>query len=114
MKVPVLFLCEDNGLAVHSHRPARQAYRLSEHAASFGIATRRVEEVGRDGRPAGDARAAARVRAGEPFVLEIVTSRYKEHVGVGEDFHFNYRTKDGVDAWKAAIRSSSTPGWSRR
>ena len=27
--------------------------------------------------------------------------RYKEHVGVGEDFHFNYRTKDGVDAWKS-------------
>ena len=44
--------------------------------------------------------AAERVRAGEPFVLEIATSRYKEHVGVGEDFHFNYRTADGVDAWK--------------
>ena len=44
--------------------------------------------------------AAAKVRAGEPFVLEIATSRYKEHVGVGEDFHFNYRTSDGVDAWK--------------
>src|SRR4030095_5538014 len=44
--------------------------------------------------------APAKVRAGEPFVLEIVTSRYKEHVGVGEDFHFNYRTSDGVDAWK--------------
>ena len=39
MKVPVLFLCEDNGLAVHSHRPVRQAYRLAEHAASFGIAS---------------------------------------------------------------------------
>jgi len=44
MKVPVLFLCEDNGLAVHSHRPVRQAYRLPEHAATFGIASRRVEE----------------------------------------------------------------------
>jgi pyruvate dehydrogenase E1 component alpha subunit len=101
MKVPVLFLCEDNGLAVHSHRPARQAYRLAEHAASFGIATRRVEE-GWDAMAVRQAtlEAAARVRAGEPFVLEIVTSRYKEHVGVGEDFHFNYRTRDDVDAWK--------------
>jgi pyruvate dehydrogenase E1 component alpha subunit len=33
-------------------------------------------------------------------VLEIATSRYKEHVGVGEDFHFNYRTSGSVDAWK--------------
>ena len=45
--------------------------------------------------------AAARARAGEPYLLEIVTSRYKEHVGVGDDFHFNYRTKDGIDAWKS-------------
>ncbi len=101
MKVPVLFLCEDNGLAVHSHRPVRQAYRLAEHAASFGIASRRLEE-GWDAMAVRQAtlEAAARARAGAPFVLEIVTSRYKEHVGVGEDFHFNYRTKDAVDVWK--------------
>ena len=44
MKVPVLFLCEDNGLAVHSHRPVRQAYRLIEHAASYGIPGRRLDD----------------------------------------------------------------------
>jgi TPP-dependent pyruvate/acetoin dehydrogenase alpha subunit len=44
--------------------------------------------------------ATARVRAGEPFVLEVVTSRYKEHVGVGEDFHFGYRAQADIDAWK--------------
>jgi pyruvate dehydrogenase E1 component alpha subunit len=101
MKVPVLFVCEDNGLAVHSHRPVRQSYRLAEHAATFGIAARRLEE-GWDMLAVRKAtlEAAAKVRAGEPFVLEIVTSRYKEHVGVGEDFHFNYRTSDDVDAWK--------------
>lgn len=102
MKVPVLFLCEDNGLAVHSHRPVRQAYRLPEHAATFGIASRRLDE-GWDMLAVREAtlEAAEYVRTGKPFVLEIVTSRYKEHVGVGEDFHFNYRTKDSVDAWKA-------------
>jgi pyruvate dehydrogenase E1 component alpha subunit len=101
MKAPVLFLCEDNGLAVHSHRPVRQAYRLAEHAASFGIASRRLEE-GWDMLAVREVtlEAAARVRAGAPFVLEIATSRYKEHVGVGEDFHFNYRTSASVDAFK--------------
>ena len=101
MKVPALFLCEDNGLAVHSHRPVRQSYSLVEHARSFDIAARRVEE-GWDMLAIRQAtiEAAECVRAGEPFVLEIATSRYKEHVGVGEDFHFNYRTQDGVDAWK--------------
>ena len=101
MRVPVLFLCEDNGLAVHSHRPIRQSYRLIEHAAAYGIAGRRLEE-GWDMLAVRQAtlEAAAHVRSGEPFVLEIATSRYKEHVGVGEDFHFNYRTTDSVDAWK--------------
>jgi pyruvate dehydrogenase E1 component alpha subunit len=101
MKVPVLLLCEDNGLAVHSHRPVRQSYRLIEHAATYGIPGRRLEE-GWDMLAVREVtlEAASRVRSGLPFMLEIATSRYKEHVGVGEDFHFNYRTADGVDAWK--------------
>lgn len=101
MKVPVLFLCEDNGLAVHSFRNVRQSYGLLKHAETYGIATRRIEE-GWDMLAIREAtlEAVERVRAGEPFVLEIATSRYKEHVGVGEDFHFQYRTRDAVDAWK--------------
>ena len=101
MKVPVLFICEDNGLAVHSFRPVRQAYSLSQHAATFGIASRRLEE-GWDMLAVREATldAAAQVRAGKPFVLEIATARYKEHVGTGDDFHFGYRTTEEIDAWK--------------
>ncbi len=102
MKVPVLFTCEDNGLAVHSHRPVRQSYNLVKHAATYGIPSRRVEE-GWDMIAVRDATAAAmeRVRSGEgPFVLEFATSRYMEHVGIGEDFHFGYRSKADTDAWK--------------
>ena len=101
MTVPVLFICEDNGLAVHSFRPVRQAYSLSQHAATFGIASRRLEE-GWDMLAVREATldAAAQVRAGKPFVLEIATARYKEHVGTGDDFHFGYRTTEEIDAWK--------------
>jgi pyruvate dehydrogenase E1 component alpha subunit len=101
MKAPVLFLCEDNGLAVHSYRHIRQSYSLTKHAATFGIASLRIEE-GWDMLAVREAtlKVAERVRAGEPFVLEIVTSRYKEHVGTGDDFHFGYRGTDAVDAWK--------------
>ncbi len=45
------------------------------------------------------------MRAGEPFVLEIVTSRYKEHVGVGEDFplQLSHRRRPSTPG-SAAIR----------
>jgi TPP-dependent pyruvate/acetoin dehydrogenase alpha subunit len=102
MKVPVLFLCEDNGLAVHSFKNARQSYNLLEHARTFGIECRRVDE-GWDMLAIRQATldALSVVRAGRPFVLEIATGRYKEHVGVGDDFHFGYRSAADIDAWKA-------------
>lgn len=100
-KAPVLFLCEDNGLAVHSHRHVRQSYGLAQHAATYGIATRRLDE-GWDPIAVRQAtiEAVEAVRAGQPFLLEIATARYKEHVGVGEDFHFGYRAQADIDAWK--------------
>ena len=74
MKVPVLFICEDNGLAVHSFRNARQSYGLLQHAATFGIEARRVE-AGWDMLAIRQAtlEALSVVRAGRPFVLEIAT-----------------------------------------
>ena len=102
MKVPVLFICEDNGLAVHSHRVVRQSYSLTQHAATFGIASRRIDD-GWDMLAIRQAtiEAVDRVRGGAPFLLEIATARYKEHVGVGDDFHFGYRAQQDIDAWKA-------------
>jgi pyruvate dehydrogenase E1 component alpha subunit len=102
MKVPVLFLCEDNGLAVHSFKNARQSYNLLEHAKTFGIECRRLDE-GWDMLAVRQSTldALSVVRAGRPFVLEIATGRYKEHVGVGDDFHFGYRSAAEIDAWKA-------------
>jgi TPP-dependent pyruvate/acetoin dehydrogenase alpha subunit len=70
LKVPVLFVCEDNGLAVHSFRNIRQSYRLPEHAGTFGIQSRRVED-GHDALAVRQATldALAVVRTGQPFVL---------------------------------------------
>lgn len=100
-KIPVLFICENNQLAVHSHLAERQSYRVVEHAASFGVPGRRIEQ-GWDMMAVRQAteEAAAHVRNGTPYLLEIMTARYKEHVGVGEDFHFQYRSRAEIDAWK--------------
>ena len=39
-RLPVLFLCENNGLAVHSKITARQSYDILDHADAYGIPAR--------------------------------------------------------------------------
>lgn len=100
--LPVIFVCENNGLAVHSRIEARQSYRITAHAETYGIPTRRVEN-GLDfmGVAAVMSELVQAVRAqGGPRYLEIVTSRFYEHVGVGVDYHAGYRSAEEVECWQ--------------
>ena len=101
-QLPVLFLCENNGLAVHSRITARQSYDLLEHADSYGIPTRLCAK-GNDPRAVHDtvAAAAERVRAeSRPMVLVVDTYRQMEHVGIGEDHHVGYRSPAEAEPWR--------------
>jgi pyruvate dehydrogenase E1 component alpha subunit len=41
-----------------------------------------------------------RIRKGEgPEFLEVLTYRWKEHVGPNEDYHLGYRTEDEASPW---------------
>jgi TPP-dependent pyruvate/acetoin dehydrogenase alpha subunit len=43
-----------------------------------------------------------RVRAGEgPWLLEVSTYRWKEHVGPSEDYHLGHRTEEEAALWIA-------------
>lgn len=119
-RLPVLFVCENNGWAVHSPISSRQAYRIEALTAAYGIRTGRVEE-GWDFEAVRRAvsEAADRVRAGGgPEFLEVRTVRYREHVGPGEDFAAGYRDEAEVRAWAAkdpltvhaALTAELTPG----
>lgn len=102
-QLPVLFVCENNQLAVHSCPSARQAYRILEHAAAYGMPTCRIEE-GYDlakvceefRREVEQARSTRR-----PRFVEAMTFRYHEHVGPGLDFAAGYRDEADCRAWKA-------------
>lgn len=102
-RLPVLFLCENNGLAVHSRLSARQAYRISAHAAVYGMPVstcadgynfEQVHEV--VGRAVDEVR-----RHGAPAFVEVQTYRYREHVGIGEDYAAGYRSRADGDRWKS-------------
>lgn len=101
-QLPVLFLCENNGFAVHSRISARQSYDLLEHADSYGIPTRLCAR-GNDPRAVYDtvAAAAERVRVERrPMVVVVDTYRQMEHVGIGEDHHVGYRSPAEAEPWR--------------
>jgi len=100
--LPVLFLCENNGLAVHSRIDARQAYDIVDHAETYGIATR-VCAQGNDPRAVYEtiADAVRLVRDdGRPCLVVCDTYRQMEHVGIGDDHHVGYRSPSAADAWR--------------
>ncbi len=101
--LPVVFLCENNGLAVHSHLEARQAYRIAEHARTYGLAVHTCAE-GYDLNAVYATLSAVVTEARRtqcPQFVELRTFRYMEHVGTGEDFQVGYRSRAAAEAWQA-------------
>ncbi|MDH5426726.1 MAG: thiamine pyrophosphate-dependent dehydrogenase E1 component subunit alpha [Nitrospirota bacterium] len=101
-RLPVIFLCENNGLAVHSSRQARQNFEIIEHAGSYGLKTFHISE-GYDFVKVADAMSEVirHVRTTHtPAFVEVQTFRYKEHVGPGDDFSCGYRNISEFHNWK--------------
>jgi TPP-dependent pyruvate/acetoin dehydrogenase alpha subunit len=101
MKLPVLFVCEDNGYAVHTPASTRHGYRSITDIVSrfdckvFQDNTTDVEVVCKLAR-----RAVRYVRTSQrPCFLYLKYYRYLEHVGVNEDFNAGYRPRDEFLKW---------------
>jgi pyruvate dehydrogenase E1 component alpha subunit len=107
-RLPVLFVCENNGYAIHSPLKARWATdRLTERVAALGLPVGRV--VGGDVFEIRErsTRFVEDIRRGEgPAFLEVETYRWKEHVGPGEDFLAGYRGVSEIDPW---IKNDQVP-----
>jgi TPP-dependent pyruvate/acetoin dehydrogenase alpha subunit len=101
-KLPVLFVCENNQYAIHTHQNRRQALPdICGRARAHGIPAERIEanEVltvyGRT------LNLTDQIRTGRgPRFLEVMTSRWQEHVGPNQDFHLGYRTEEEVKPWR--------------
>ncbi len=100
-KLPVLFVCENNGFAIHTPLEKRWATRrLCERVETFGIPATRIDDGDvfaiRDA--ATDAIKA--IRGGEgPQFMECETYRWREHVGPGEDYDDGYRERADQAPW---------------
>jgi len=101
-QLPVLFVCENNGLAIHARLADRQAYDLLAHAAVYGIAAHRLDTAYDPAAVYAQlAPIVAAMRAdGRPRFVELPLFRAREHVGPGEDFHRGYRSRHQLAEWK--------------
>jgi len=101
--LPVLFLCEDNGLAVHTHLRQRQSFDVEALVKSCDISFWSVSD-GYDPMKVYSAasKAVGHVRENQrPAFLRVATMRYREHVAPGEDFANGYRNMGQMDEWKS-------------
>jgi TPP-dependent pyruvate/acetoin dehydrogenase alpha subunit len=101
-RVPVVFVCENNGYSTHTPLDVRQPRGVAiwQRAQCAGMPARLVD--GNDVFAVREAaeEALASVRAGNgPFFIECTTYRWREHVGPNWDYDLGYRTKAEVDAW---------------
>jgi pyruvate dehydrogenase E1 component alpha subunit len=101
-KLPVLFLCEDNELAVHTGKSDRQAFNLKNLIESFDIPFYNCEEGSNPDRVFEVSKQAISfVRERQcPAFLRVKTARYREHVGPSEDFQAGYRSETEMNKWK--------------
>jgi TPP-dependent pyruvate/acetoin dehydrogenase alpha subunit len=100
---PVLFVCENNGLAIHSRQRDRQANaNIWQRAEAYGVPSQRID--GNDVLTIADAaaRVVGEMRGGAgPRLLECETFRWREHVGPGDDWALGYRDPAEAQPWIA-------------
>ena len=100
--LPILFVCENNRLAIHTPIEKRWATeRLCERVATYGIETHKIndDDVFHVRDTVTEALAKIRNQSG-PIFIECSTYRWLEHVGPRDDHDDNYRDLNEYRHWK--------------
>ena len=100
-KLPIIFICEDNGLAIHSHIEDRQSFKdITGITEKFGFNA--FKESSTDPEVIYNLTKEAIKKFKEnkkPCFLHLKYFRYLEHVGIFEDFKFGYRSEEEYKKW---------------
>ena len=100
-QIPILFVCEDNNLAIHSHITERQGAASITDVVSrfrchiFSDDTTDPEKIYELTSSAIDKTRTTKM----PSFIHLKYYRYVEHVGINEDFHYKYRPKEEYLKW---------------
>lgn len=102
MRLPVFFICEDNGLAVHARQHIRHGFSSLESVIRCFNNCNFFFDDSNDVESLHDKCIAAinHCNSGKgPAFLHVKCFRYLEHVGINKDFHYGYRTIDEFEPW---------------
>jgi len=100
--LPVVFVCENNRYAIHTHQSKRQKLdNICERARVHGVPAEQIPNNDVIGIFERMSAAVEKLRAGTPgpFFFECLTYRLKEHVGPNDDYQLGYRTRDEAEPW---------------
>lgn len=98
----IMFVCEDNGLAIHSHASTRHGYKsISEIVKQYNChVVESSSTVADELFTLVDEGKMAAQQKNQPLFLHFECFRYLEHVGIGEDYDAGYRERSEYDKWK--------------
>jgi TPP-dependent pyruvate/acetoin dehydrogenase alpha subunit len=100
-KLPVIFVCENNGYGEYTPQANHQAIvDVADRAAGYGMPGVIVDGMDAVAVYEAAGEAIERARKGDgPTLLECKTYRFYDHVGV-RGMGMNYRTDEEVEYWK--------------
>lgn len=101
-RLPVLFICENNGYATTMPTRDSVAGSVTGRAAAFGIPSATADGMDVEEVLAAAEEGVARARAGEgPTFLECLTYRFDCHHTVERYLRIGYRTEEEIERWRA-------------
>lgn len=101
-KLPIIFICENNGLAIHSSQRNRQGFpSIYQLAQAYSIPSEKIEynDIFTINKKVKKAADDIRRKNSGPRFFECITYRFREHVGPNEDFDAGYRLRKDATVW---------------
>ena len=101
MKLPVLFVCEDNGLAIHTPTWKRQGFTsITDIVSKFDCNVLKRNTTDAEVIYKLTRQAIKLIKTTQmPCFMHLRYYRYLEHVGINEDFDAGYRLRKEFEKW---------------